>query len=97
MPWKTASVGRRTTVKAELVDLYKTLVELAGFDSSEVQPSVQGTSLVPVFDDPAAAPMVTSKVAYSQHPRCGCHGGRPWYVMEVLRSSIDQTILHVYC
>ena len=29
VPWKAASLGKRTTVKAELVDLYRTLVELS--------------------------------------------------------------------
>ena len=79
VPWKPNSIGQRTAVKAELIDLYRTLVELAGFEQSAVQTSVQGTSLAPVFDDPIGAPMVKSKVAYSQHPRCGCHSGKAWY------------------
>lgn len=28
VPWKQQSIGARTTVKAELVDIYKTLAEL---------------------------------------------------------------------
>merc|ERR1712110_1010616 len=47
VPWKKGSIGKRTLVKAELVDMYRTLVDLAGFDG--VQDSVQGTSLAKVF------------------------------------------------
>jgi hypothetical protein len=36
-PWAAASVGQRTSVKAELVDLYRTLAELSGNGSDDVQ------------------------------------------------------------
>ena len=36
-PWAAASVGQRTSVKAELVDLYRTLAELSGIGSDDVQ------------------------------------------------------------
>lgn len=70
VPWKNNSIGKRTQVKAELVDMYRTLAELTGLGG--VEDGVQGTSLAEVFDNPAA---LQKKVAYSQIPRCGCHGG----------------------
>jgi len=64
-------LGQRTTVKAELVDMYRTLAELAGL--SGVQDSVQGTSLAPVFDAPVHMPeKMAQKVAFSQIGRCDC-------------------------
>jgi hypothetical protein len=37
-------VGARTSVRAELEDLYRTLVDLAGLNASDIQPDVQGMS-----------------------------------------------------
>ena len=73
VPWKTASVGARTIVKAELVDLYRTLVDLAGLNSSKIQSNVQGASLAPLFDNPLTPPpSLSNKIAYSQIGSCGC-------------------------
>lgn len=74
VPWKAQSVGQRTTVKAELVDVYKTLAELAGLGPVEQGPGgVQGTSLAAVFDSPGSPPPeLAGKVAYSQIARCSC-------------------------
>merc|ERR1719421_340751 len=41
VPWKRGSLGQRTRVKAELVDLYRTLADLAGI-GGEVEAGVQG-------------------------------------------------------
>eukprot|EP00755_Sulcionema_specki_P014821 Sspe_Gene.57722::Locus_31672_Transcript_1_1_Confidence_1.000_Length_1561::g.57722::m.57722/K01136/IDS; iduronate 2-sulfatase len=68
VPWLTQSHGKRTAVKAELVDLYRTLANLTGYQSL-VEDSVQGSSLEPVFHDVNA---MSSKVAYSQIGRCAC-------------------------
>lgn len=71
--WKSASIGQRTTVKLELVDLYKTLADLASLPMSAVQPSVQGLSLARVFDAPANIPApLQQKAAFSQIGRCNC-------------------------
>jgi iduronate 2-sulfatase len=52
-PWKLHSVGRRTDVLAELVDLYPTLSALAGLpDPRSAGEMLNGTSLEPVFDEP---------------------------------------------
>ena len=69
VPWLSASVGAVTTVKAELIDIYRTLVDLAGLDASKIEPDVQGTSLAPVFKDVKALP---TKLAYSQIGSCAC-------------------------
>ena len=42
-----------STVNAELVDMYRTLAELAGIHAP-IQSDVQGVSLASLFDDPAA-------------------------------------------
>ena len=34
VPWKRASLGQRTQVKAELVDLYRTLAEVLGLGAA---------------------------------------------------------------
>ena len=73
VPWKHASMGARTPVRVELVDLYRTLVDLAGLDSRTVQPDVQGTSLAPLFDSPATPPpALTNNSAFSQIGSCNC-------------------------
>ena len=73
VPWKAAAAGARTGVRAELVDLYRTLVDLAGLDAGLIQADVQGTSLAPLFDAPAAPPpALAAKAAFSQIGSCAC-------------------------
>lgn len=43
VPWMTASLGKRTTVKAELVDLYRTLADLSGLTG--VHPPVEDSGV----------------------------------------------------
>ena len=68
-PWITSSVGKKSKALAELVDLAPTLWELAGLPmpTGPAGASLGGTSLVPVFYDPAAS---VKDVALSQFPRC---------------------------
>ena len=63
-------MGQTTQAKAELVDMYRTLVDLSGFPAGAVESDVQGTSLAPVFADPKA---LGEKMAYSQIGSCACH------------------------
>ena len=54
------------------VDVYRTLADLAGL-ASDVQADVQGTSLLPLFVDPAHPPTnLATKPAFSQIARCHC-------------------------
>ena len=72
-PDRPAAVGKRTDVRAELVDIYRTLVDLTGLNASAVQDDVQGVSLAPLFDSPATPPpLLASKAAFSQIGSCAC-------------------------
>lgn len=72
VPWLKSSVGKRTTALVELEDVYRTLADLAGL-SPHAQSSVQGGSLVPLFDSPGSPPAAMIKPAFSQIVvRCKC-------------------------
>jgi iduronate 2-sulfatase len=67
-PWIEASVAQKTLAIAELIDLFPTLVELAGLPLPPASEGLEGTSLLPVLNDPGAAG--AKKMAFSQYPRC---------------------------
>ena len=63
-PWKSKSVGAHVKSFAEAVDIYPTLVDLAGLpDPKSNGEHINGTSMGPVFEDPTT--MVKTE-AYSQ-------------------------------
>jgi len=62
--------GQRTHARVELIDMYPTLVDLAGFDSP---PRIEGKSLVPLMVDPRAWDNQDT-VAFSQFHRSGNRG-----------------------
>jgi arylsulfatase A-like enzyme len=61
-PGKSAS-GRRTSALTEFVDIYPTLCQLAGL---ELPSHLEGTSMVPLLDNPD---LPWKKAAFSQYPR----------------------------
>jgi hypothetical protein len=71
-PWIKTSVGKRTKVFAELIDLYPTLAEMT--NSAAPHDVLDGVSLAPAFVDPTITVIKTDKgtldksVAYSQFP-----------------------------
>ena len=70
-PPKLAKPGASTHALAELLDLYPTIVELAGLPKPR---HLEGKSLLPVLKDPAAT---VKKAAYTQHPRPAYYKGAP--------------------
>lgn len=65
-PHKPASAGQRTSVLAELVDVYPTLLALAGLPASTLP--LNGTSVEPAFDDPKGGAAL-KPVAVTQYKR----------------------------
>ena len=68
-PWVGGSAGRMVTQVVELIDVYPTLAELAGFSSSHnntLPATLEGRSLVPLLH---GAPQNASAAAFSLYPR----------------------------
>jgi arylsulfatase A-like enzyme len=73
-PWKPKSMGTHAkNTRAELVDLYRTLVSLAGLDANDVDEDVDGIDLSAVFNDVTAS---VRNYSFSQYSRCP--GARNW-------------------
>lgn len=61
-----AKAGSKTKALAQSIDVYPTLLELAGLPAPTSQPSIEGKSLVPVLKDPSA---VVNDAVYQVYPR----------------------------
>ena len=67
-PWISESIGARRSALVEAVDIYPTLVSLAGLGAiNRSQESVQGVDLTPLLHDDHAPSR--SKYAFSQFPK----------------------------
>lgn len=66
-PWIPASAGQKTQALAELVDLFPTLVELAGLPAVPEAEGLEGVSLVAAMSTPGSG---GKTAAFSQYPRC---------------------------
>jgi len=86
VPGKPNSHGKHSTLFAELVDVYRTLAELAGASgagAAAIEESVDGVSLAAAFDDPTIVTLAATggrtdytyakTVSFSQYP--GQHFG----------------------
>ena len=67
-PWLAASVGQKTHVLAELVDIFPTLVSLVGLEPLG-EFDGRGTDLSPIFSDPARG-AAFKNASYTQYPVC---------------------------
>ena len=92
-PWKENARNRRVAAAAELVDLYRTLVDLAGLDAAAIQEDVQGASLAPLFDDPDDAAFLDRR-AYSQIGSCNCttYTVNNWTGLELRRNQLSRRV-----
>lgn len=82
-PWLSKSAGAHTFALAEIVDMYKTLADLAGLPPppADGPNGVQGTSLGAILRDSAGpeGAVGVKNVSLTQFPRCGIHNGdHPW-------------------
>lgn len=80
-PWIPQSVGARSSVLAELVDIFPTMAELAGIPlpDAEKEP-LDGVSLASVLRAPTDATAATQLKpwALSMYPRCPVNASEPW-------------------
>jgi len=71
----TAGAGKHASrTRAELVDLYRTLVSLAGLPASDIEDDVDGIDLSPVVRRDAT--LLARNYSFSQYSRCP--GDRDW-------------------
>ena len=70
-PWLARSIGQRSTVLAELIDIYPTVLDIIGIDPPKGE-SLDGRSLAPIFAAPSDVPAAVAlkPFALSQFMRC---------------------------
>ncbi len=79
-PWLPQSAGQRTSVLAELVDIFPTIVALAGAPSVPASEGLDGVSLLPVLEHPTDSELADALKpwALSQYMRCPADENTPW-------------------
>eukprot|EP00039_Didymoeca_costata_P020866 m.342679 g.342679 ORF g.342679 m.342679 type:complete len:552 (-) comp21706_c0_seq1:1-1656(-) len=91
-PWIPQSLGARTMAFAELIDMFPTLVELAGLPPVPASEKLEGVSLVPVLQNPQGNHSKTA--AFSQYPRCPEYNmytdGRDWECLMIAKQNITR-------
>jgi iduronate 2-sulfatase len=68
-PAHPQSHGRTVTALTQHLDIFPTLLELAGLQDSPAAAGLQGHSLVPLLEDPSAPALAARPNAFSQYPR----------------------------
>tara|TARA_B110000977_G_C10810533_1_gene390089 strand:- start:120 stop:530 length:411 start_codon:yes stop_codon:yes gene_type:complete len=70
-PWITASIGKRTSVLAELIDVFPTVIDLMDVETPSGE-TLDGTSLASIFEDPSdrVKAKALKPYAMSQYMRC---------------------------
>lgn len=76
-PWIPGCVGR-TAAFFELIDLYRTMVSLAGLDTSLIEPDVDGVDQAPIFLNDTV--LTLRDGTYAQYSRCPQSGHPAWYL-----------------
>lgn len=86
-PPQSRQQGQQTDALAELLDIYPTLVELAGLPQSK---GVEGKSLAPLLADASAS---VQQAAFTQHPRPAYFDRTPRGVPEAMGYSVRTATL----
>eukprot|EP01063_Lacrimia_lanifica_P033873 TRINITY_DN614_c1_g1_i1.p1 TRINITY_DN614_c1_g1~~TRINITY_DN614_c1_g1_i1.p1 ORF type:complete len:730 (+),score=182.08 TRINITY_DN614_c1_g1_i1:64-2253(+) len=74
-PWLPESIGARTSVLAELIDVFPTVADAVGIPADTLD--LDGVSLLPALASPANASGL-KPYAVSQYPRCPVDPAVPW-------------------
>ena len=67
-PWITQSVGRQVAQPVELIDIFETLVDLAGVSKASLPTQLEGKTLAPLLG-PAGKSASGSAAAFTLYPR----------------------------
>eukprot|EP00045_Choanoeca_perplexa_P009773 m.95607 g.95607 ORF g.95607 m.95607 type:complete len:524 (+) comp15024_c0_seq2:665-2236(+) len=87
-PWKSNSIGIKTSALASSVDMYKTLASLAGLPEPEA--TVQGQDLSAILDQPPLTGTGINSYAFSQFAKQRISDGNPFGVCtQCQRNQID--------
>jgi len=87
-PWAAhTSAGKHTSSLVELVDLYRSIVSLAGLPASAVPVDVDGSDFSSLLKDPEKN---LKELAFSQYPRCPHKDHPQWFLNNCENVAADQ-------